>query len=255
MKKTPVQLNPQDFPTRLRPLLEDAQACDSSCGSGATVLFLDTGYFVKIGETGSLREEARRWAFFHRMGLGPAVIDYFSEDRDYLVTRMAQGEDMTHHLDDPQELCRILAEALRMLHSRSPAGMDPAPGLQHYLNAAASGAGCFDSHVLLKRWPIASAEEAWTIMQDNKHRLRFDTLIHGDACLPNVMVKDGQFSCFIDFSHAGLGDRHVDLYWAVWSLAFNLGTEEYTDAFLDRYGRENFEEEMLRVVAAFEAFG
>ena len=69
------------------------------------------------------------------------------------------------------------------------------------------------------------------------------------------MVKDGRFSCFIDLAMAGLGDKHIDLYWALWSLQYNLGTEKYTDYFLDLYGRENFEYDMLRVIAAFEAFG
>ncbi|MDE7300410.1 MAG: hypothetical protein K2N94_16560, partial [Lachnospiraceae bacterium] len=63
------------------------------------------------------------------------------------------------------------------------------------------------------------------------------------------------FSCFIDLAMAGVGDKHIDLYWAVWSLQYNLKTEDYTDYFLDLYGRENFEYDMLKVIAAFELFG
>ena len=36
---------------------------------------------------------------------------------------------------------------------------------------------------------------------------------------------------------------------------YNLKTDAYTDCFLDAYGRENFEYDMLRVIAAFELFG
>jgi kanamycin kinase len=54
---------------------------------------------------------------------------------------------------------------------------------------------------------------------------------------------------------AGVGDKHIDLYWAIWSLQYNLKTDEYTDYFLDQYGRDNFDYHMLKVIAAYELFG
>ena len=93
------------------------------------------------------------------------------------------------------------------------------------------------------------------MMQDGKHLLRCDTLIHGDACLPNVMQEQGAFRSFIDVSMGCLGDRHIDLYWAIWSLEHNLHTDAYTGAFLNLYGREHVREDMFMVIAAFEAFG
>ena len=113
----------------------------------------------------------------------------------------------------------------------------------------------FDSHVLLDCFKIQSLEDAWGIIQENKDRLKFDTLIHGDYCLPNVILDDLEFSSLIDFSMSGIGDKHVDLFWVIWSLQFNLKSNKYMDYFLDLYGRENFDYEMIRVSAAFEAFG
>lgn len=255
MIKRKINADISRYPTQLHWLFEDAEVYDSSSCSGATVLFFDTGYYLKTDEKGALADEADRTRFFHRLGLGVEVLAYLSQDRDYLVTRMAEGEDLTHYRSDPKRLCRELAHALRMLHSRRVDGMSISPRLQRYLDSAASGAGCYDESVLMKRFPIASREEAWAIMRKNKHRLKCDTLIHGDACLPNVILKDWKFSTFIDFSLSGAGDKHIDLYWALWSLQFNLKTEDYTDYFLDCYGQENFEMDMLWVVAAFELFG
>lgn len=255
MIKRRTEANIHDYPARLHWLFENAAVYDSSSHSSATVLYFDTGYYLKIDRTGALAQEAARARLFHSMGLGVEVLDYLSEDRDYLVTAEAEGEDLTHYRADPARLCRVLAKALRMLHSRSIADVPAAGGLLRYLEAAETGQGSYDESVLMKRFPIASGEEAWAIMQANKHRLKADTLIHGDACLPNVMARDWQFSGFIDVAQAGAGDKHIDLYWAIWSLQFNLKTEDYTDYFLDCYGREHFDEEMLRVVAAFEVFG
>jgi kanamycin kinase len=46
----------------------------------------------------------------------------------------------------------------------------------------------------------------------------------------------------------------MDLYWAIWSLEYNLKTDRYTDYFLDQYGRENIDFQLLKVVTAFESF-
>jgi len=49
-------------------------------------------------------------------------------------------------------------------------------------------------------------------------------LLHGDACLPNVMFHDnGDLSGFVDLGEMRVGDAEVDLSAAVWSLQFNLG--------------------------------
>ena len=91
--------------------------------------------------------------------------------------------------------------------------------------------------------------------QDGKKYLKNDTLIHGDYCLPNVMLDNWKFSGFIDLGNGGVGDRNIDIFWGVWTLFFNLHTEKYTDRFLDAYGRDKVNTELLRVVAAAEVFG
>ena len=68
------------------------------------------------------------------------------------------------------------------------------------------------------------------------------------------MIDNHKCNGFIDFNMSGLGDKHIDLYWAIWSLNYNL-MSDYTDFFLDQYGRENYDESMLKVIAAFEVIG
>ena len=92
------------------------------------------------------------------------------------------------------------------------------------------------------------------IIEDNAKYLKTDTLLHGDYCLPNIMLENWRFTGFIDLDSAGVGDKHVDIFWAIWSMQFNLKTDRYRQRFLDAYGRENFHEELLRTVAAIEIF-
>lgn len=64
-----------------------------------------------------------------------------------------------------------------------------------------------------------------------------EALVHGDACLPNIMFHDdGTLSGFVDLGQMGVGDIEVDLSAAVWSLQYNLGPGHGL-AFLRAYGR------------------
>jgi kanamycin kinase len=60
-------------------------------------------------------------------------------------------------------------------------------------------------------------------------------LIHGDYCLPNVLVSEGRLSALVDVGGAGLGSPEVDLAAGVWTLQYNFGTGLARD-FLDAYG-------------------
>ena len=245
----------KQLPPALGEFLRGGTLYDRSGRSNARTLYCDRGCDIKIDEKGALAGEAALGRAFHRLGLGPEVLAYLSTDRDYLVTRSVVGEDLTHAALTPEQLCERLAEALHRLHSQPVEGFPVSTRLQRYLDAADGGEGFYDESVLMDRWRIGSREEAWAIMQASRRCLRQDTLIHGDACLPNVIFQGGRFSAFIDLGMAGAGDRHIDLYWALWSLQYNLKTERYTDRFLDAYGRENVETELLRVIAAFELYG
>jgi aminoglycoside phosphotransferase len=59
-------------------------------------------------------------------------------------------------------------------------------------------------------------------------------LIHGDYCLPNVLVEDGRLSGLIDLGGAGLGDPQDDLAAGVWTLQYNYGPGHARE-FLDAY--------------------
>ena len=222
MKKTEIQMNITDFPSELHYIFENATVYDSSSHPTMTVYYSDKGYYVKMGAKGSLATESEMVRLFDRNGMGVELVTYISDEKDYMVTKPAVGEDATHHLDQPEKLCEVLAEAMKFLHSRPIDGIPVSP--------------CMDTY--------AQAGKAELLKQD--------TFIHGDFCLPNIMLDNWKFSTFIDVGLAGVGDKHIDIYWVLWSLNYNLGTDKYTDYFLDLYGREKVDMDVLKMVAEAE---
>ena len=223
MKKTKIEINLADFPKELHYIFANANVYDSSSNPDAQVLYSDLGYFVKISEKGKLKKEAEIARIFEQKGMGVSVVLYLSCEKDYLVTKSAEGENTLHHLDNPQRLCEVLAEAMKYLHRQPVTDIPISPCMEAYAD----------------------------YVKENK--LKMDTFIHGDFCLPNVIFDNWNLSAFIDVASAGVGDKHIDIYWALWSLQYNLKTNEYSDYFLDLYGRENIDMDTLKIVAQVEA--
>lgn len=235
---------------------------DRSGHSAAKVFETQNGYYIKCEAPGALALEYQMTKIFYQLGFGPEAVQYITLDRDYMVTRKMPGENLTRDLQDPLRICRVLADALRRLHSQpirsSIHSSIPVSGRYVRYMESAEGTldgASYDPSVYTGEYRLSSRKEAWEVMQRGKHLLCLDTLIHGDACLPNILQKNGTFCSFVDVSMGGIGDRHIDLYWAIWSLQYNLKTSAYTDAFLDYYGRNNFSKDMFKVIAACEAFG
>ena len=241
--------------------MEGVRLYDSSCSPEARVYFIDRdgGYYLKSAPKGTLATEAALTRYFHAKGLATEVLEYLSFERDWLLTARVRGEDCMHatYLSDPRRLCDTLATQLRALHETSTEGCPVQNRIETYLATAAQNhaAGMFDVSLFSEPWTYRSAEEAWGVLEANKHLLKTDTLLHGDYCLPNVMLDGWRFSGFIDLGNGGVGDRHIDLFWGAWTLFFNLKTDAYRDRFFDAYGRDRIEPDMLRIIAAAEVFG
>ena len=93
MKAEKIFLPLAQFPEQIRTYLEGANFYDSSSHSGACVFYVDTGYYLKIDQKGQLAQEATLAKWFENQGLGVPVIHYLTEDKDYLLTKEAEGKD------------------------------------------------------------------------------------------------------------------------------------------------------------------
>lgn len=255
MERKPILSDELTLPEELRTFINNSPLYDSSCSNRAKVIYVekDCGYFIKIANEGALRREAFLGRWMSSYGLSARINDYFSENgNDYLVTERLRGEDATHkkHLAEPKKLCEILADALRNLHSKDPMFCPIQALLPERENKAELR---FDPKYISCMG--FTEKELADAFNKKSAILKTDSIIHGDACLPNYILDDFKFSGFVDVGEGGIGDRHIDLFWCVWSLAFNLGTNEYKDYFLSAYGKELIDRERLCAAVAVSSVG
>lgn len=261
MIRTKININLNEYPNFLLPYLKDAEIYDSSCSKQAKVIFIDKdqGYYLKSAEKGSLKREAIMDRYFYQKGFGAAVCAYLSADRDWLLTERAEGEDCCDplYMAEPEQLCVLYAKTLRMLHETDGSDCPIQDRTAEYLQTVERNykAGIFDTDYLPKEAQFADAESAYRFAMEHAHLLKRDTLIHGDYCLPNVLLHNWKFSKFIDLGNGGIADRHIDLFWGIWTLNFNFKTDKFRDLFLDAYGRDKIDESLFRVIGAMECFG
>ena len=261
MNLTVVNIDYKAYPKSIQNFIKNSKVYDSSSSPEAKVIFIDKdgGYFLKTACKGTLRKEAEMTAYFNKLGLSAAVLEYWSGEEDFLLTNKIKGEDCTclDYLNNPEKLCDLMAENLYKLHTTSYIGCPVMNRTGEYLRTAEHNylRGVFDLSFISDRLNFTAPDDVWRFVKANESVLKTDTLIHGDYCLPNIIFNDWKFSGFIDLGNGGVGDRHIDLFWGAWTLRYNLKTDKYRDRFYDAYGRQNINEEVIDYISAVECFG
>ena len=253
-----IELDIDSFPNEIKPYLIGSAIYDSSFRNAATYFIdRDGGYYLKLAPKNILDHQATMMNYFHSKGVTARVCVYISDDKDYFLMERVKGENCLEdkYLNEPEKLAGIIGKCLRYLHDINPDGC-PKKGITSSLIQLAHDnykTNNYDAW-LLGYADFDTTEEGYDFLCQNKYKLVEDVHLHGDACLPNIMLDNFNFSGFIDFEGGGIGDRHFDLLWAVWSLQHNLKSNSYKDILLDSYGRDKFDVDRYRLCIALQAF-
>lgn len=159
----------------------------------------------------------------------PKVLCYEADDDfQYLLMSRISGKMSCDesYLENPRELCRLLAQAFKMLWSVDLTDCPRERTIENELEEAkyrvennlvdledaepdTFGEGGFENPQSLLAW-----------LQTHKPQYE-PVLSHGDFCLPNIFLKDNQVSGFIDLGAAGVGDKWRDIALCYRSLKHN----------------------------------
>ncbi|WP_145040427.1 aminoglycoside 3'-phosphotransferase [Paenibacillus sp. Y412MC10] len=253
MKKIRVPFDMRMLPVSLQPYFQTAVVYDSSSSKQAKTLYIEGAsqpMFLKITKRDELQREGVMTDYLHGKGLAPKVLAYEQQgENDYLLTAALKGDDGVSggHLKDPNRLAAVFGESLRYLHSVSAADCP-------YPNRTAELVQEYQEGIMNKSGDIVGLQggrdQALSCLETLQGTAEHDVLLHGDYCLPNLIMRDFQLEGYIDLGNGGFGDLHYDLYWGIWTLRYNLGSDDYRDVFLDHYGRTDFDAERLALWTA-----
>lgn len=153
----------------------------------------------------------------------PEIIASVQENgMDYLLMTRLSGRMLCDeiYLDDPHQLCALLAEGMQILHTADAADCPVNRSLSVILNECENRLlrGACPPHC----WKgFASAESMLHYLQTQKPD---ETLVltHGDYCLPNIFANDRGICGFIDLGDGGLADVYIDIALAWQSMMRNI---------------------------------
>lgn len=201
------------------------------------------------------RDEAARLRWLYGKLPVPEVVHFHEDEHGAtLVMTAVSGLDLTKFNGESSEVKRrlteALARALRRFHALDTHGCPFDHGAERELGRLEKG---LSARASVKN--SAEVRAAYKKLEALRRQQPEETLVltHGDACLPNVLVQDGELSGFVDLGAAGLGDPHRDLERACWSLGYNYG-EGYDEVFLRAYGATELDREKLEFYRGLEYF-
>ena len=257
LQKTELDIN--SLPNEIKFYVIGAIITDVTFSRRAKTYFIDRddGYYLKIAPKNTLEHQASMVEYFHGKGMTSRLLAYISSDNDYMLMERVKGESCLEekYLNEPEKLAVVTGESLRNLHDISPDGCPKTGVTSSMLKPAHEKYKKNDYDAwFLCYGGFDTDEEGYGFLCENQNKLIEDVHLHGDACLPNIILDDFRFSGFIDFEGGGTGDRHFDLLWAIWSLQHNLKSHDYKDRFLDAYGRDKFDTDRYRLCVALQAF-
>jgi aminoglycoside phosphotransferase len=228
---------PEHLPRGLATAIADctAQRIIHGC-SGAAVYRLtrtdQVHLYLKIGPPDpnrSLADEKDRLAWLQdRLPVPRVQLFVQDEQLDYLLISEIPGIDTSDKMysNDLPSMVRLLGEGMRMLHSVPIASCPFDETLDVKMAQARQRA-----HAGFAPLELLAELEAKRPQNEDL------VLTHGDYCLPNILLHNGEVSGFIDLGRAGVADRYQDLALAVRSLAYNFG-EGWATPLFAAYGIE-----------------
>ena len=235
-------MNQLQVPSKIRTLIETKPYRVDEIGMSGNQVLIFEDMVLKIEDSsGAIRKQVEVMKWLDGKIPAPKVLEYEEENgKSYLLMSKIDGSMScdTFYLEHPQMLLKALADGLKMLWQVDVSECPVVRDLDVILKEArfqvennlvdvenvdpdTFGEKGFESPKHLLEW-----------LENN--RPSFEPVFsHGDYCLPNVFLKGGQISGFVDLGRAGKGDKWNDIALCYRSLKHNFsgmyGGKRYED--------------------------
>lgn len=251
------------LPAELRALLSNSDWQSIQVGmSGAGVYRIDgrnAPMFLKVSDNlgdPELRADKAMIEWLRGKLPVPEVLAFAeTEGHQWLLLSALPGEDASAEHHDRKALVQLLAEGLRQIHAVDMAGCPVIRPLdvmiegarQHVENGDVDADDFDDENV--GRTP----EDIFAELIATRPAVEERVFVHGDYCLPNILIHEGNIGGFIDLGRAGIADPYQDLALAERSIQFNIGAE-WVKPFFDAYGIADVDWDRVRYYKLLDEF-
>lgn len=219
------------LPESIKKALKGEALLPEATGMSRAKVLMGDSVVLKIEERSPESDnEALMLAWLQRKLPVPKLLEYEVQDgKNYILMSRAEG-DMAYCpelMEQPQVLCDIMADALKKLWSVNIGWCPVDVGAEALLNRAeynvTHGLVDIENTEPETFGPGGFKDPEELLAWLKEHQPEEDrALVHGDFCLPNLFVKDGKVSAFIDLGRCGVGDKYKDIAICYRSLCNNF---------------------------------
>ena len=228
MEKAVSQL---EMPSKIKSMLDNKNHTVDDIGMSGNQVLIFEDMVLKIEDSATfVEEQVQMMRWLDGKVPVPRVLAYEVENgKSYLLMSKIDGNMScdTYYLEHPQLLVEALVSGLKMLWKvdgrECPRIRDVDAVLKEARIQVENGWVDMDNVE-----PDTFGEEGFENPKQllewlEEHRPAFEpVLCHGDFCLPNVFLENGQVSGFIDLGKMGVGDKWNDIALCYRSLKNNF---------------------------------
>lgn len=148
----------------------------------------------------------------------------------YLLMSRVEGKMSCdeYYLERPDELCELLANGLKMLWSVDISDCPVVRDIDIELKEAKYRVDNklydldnVEADTFGENGKFRNPEDLYIWLEENRPTYE-PVLSHGDYCLPNIFINEGEISGFIDLGDTGIGDKWRDIALCYRSLIHNF---------------------------------
>lgn len=231
-----------DMPDSIKGKLENLTYEIDSVGMSGSGILLFTDKVLKVQEESDEAKnevQAMQW-LAERLSVPEVIAHEYKDGKSYLLMTRVAGRMACskYYMKNPEKLTELLAQALRELWHVDISTCPLDQCLDRKLEVArfyvenslvdtenvepeTFGPGGFKDPEALLQWLITHRPEEELVLS------------HGDFCLPNIYINDGDEISFIDLGRTGIADKWQDIALCYRSLKHNFsgkyGGEEYPE--------------------------
>ena len=215
----------QSLPEEIRNHIDGREYTIDDIGkSGSKILIFDD-FVLKITDKSSDDRNAVEMMCWLEGKLPvPKVISFVEDDHQrYLLMTRIKGKMSCdkYYMEHPNELIPILAKSIKMLWKIDIKDLDnELPRAEFRVDNGLVDISDAEPDTFGENGRFENPRELLTWLQDNRPPYE-PVLSHGDLCLPNILIDNGDISGFIDMGNCGIADKWEDIAMCYRSLNHN----------------------------------